>query len=219
MVRGKQVSYLFIAPTIAPAMASGKASSAADNGNKVEDRFENLLSLVLARSRGEVGNNEVENALSSIVAEQLPPSRAVATTSAAAPQINKDNIIPDCGNYDDDSEDEKQAAVANASKTEDTTTNNKYKAATIKEKNSPERQEALENIPLGKMGERMLITFGDGPIPDLEVLSAVLLGTRASLQRAILDARALRRYVSIIISLLFSLLSVLLFILSLISML
>ena len=61
-------------------------------------------------------------------------------------------------------------------------------------KKSRERDEALENIPLGKMGERMLITFGDGPRPDLEVISAALLGTRASLQRAILDARALRRY-------------------------
>ena len=56
-----------------------------------------------------------------------------------------------------------------------------------------QRTEALENIPLGRMGERMLITFGDGPCPDLEVISSVLLGTRASLQRAVLDARALRR--------------------------
>ena len=50
------------------------------------------------------------------------------------------------------------------------------------------------------MGERMLITFGDGPCPNLEVVSAALLGTRASLQRAILDARALRRYVVVEIS-------------------
>lgn len=39
----------------------------------------------------------------------------------------------------------------------------------------------------------MIITFGDGPIPELEVISAALLGARKSLQRAILDARALRR--------------------------
>ena len=39
----------------------------------------------------------------------------------------------------------------------------------------------------------MIITFGDGPVPALEVVSAALLGARKSLQRAILDARALRR--------------------------
>jgi hypothetical protein len=55
--------------------------------------------------------------------------------------------------------------------------------------------DSLESIPLGKMGSRMLITFGDGPHPRPEVISAALLGARSSLQRAILDARALHRQV------------------------
>ena len=56
-------------------------------------------------------------------------------------------------------------------------------------------EDSLENIPLGKMGSRMLTTFGDGPQPSPAVVSAALLGARSSLQRAVLDARALYRCV------------------------
>ena len=174
------------------------------NGSKqppssLDEQVEDLLSLVLARTRGEVGNDAVENVLSSIVSAHAPSSSLsggdggsnTANMVSRTTQLNKKKIIPDTDNYDDDSEDDAP--------------NQKKVAATIKQK-SPEisdccskkkssaRQDALENIPLGKMGGRMLITFGDGPCPDLEVISATLLGTRATLQRAILDARALRRY-------------------------
>jgi hypothetical protein len=173
----------------------------------VNDKLENILSLVLACSRGEVGNEAVENALSSIVADHAPaPSEADAETSIAPGSIIqptiKDNIIPDDGNYDDASvDDEKIAAVdvpteaATKATAPTSETPAKMTVKAIAKKNAAERREALEQIPLGKMGERMLITFGDGPCPNLEVVSAALLGTRASLQRAILDARALRRYV------------------------
>ena len=160
-----------------------------------------------------MGNEAVENALSSIVADHAPaPSEADAETSIAPgsiiqPTIKDNNIIPDDGNYDDESvDDEKIAAVdvpiptKATAPTAETSAETKMTVKAIAKKNAAERREALEQIPLGKMGERMLITFGDGPCPNLEVVSAALLGTRASLQRAILDARALRRYVVVEIS-------------------
>jgi hypothetical protein len=106
-------------------------------------------------------------------------------------------IIPDDGNYDDDDDEsrdnnKKQQAHNNKPTPHlDNATAAKLKKAA--KKTATERQKVLEQIPLGKMGERMLITFGDGPLPNYEVISAALLGTRLTLQRAILDARALRR--------------------------
>jgi len=177
-------------------MASRDAPPNTEEG--LDGQVENILSLVLARSRGEVGNEAVETALSSIVATHAPTSSSVGrcetdvATRGRTAQQNKDNIIPDDGNYDDDSEYDENAQEKATTKKYASVTNTSTKKVALKK--SRERDEALENIPLGKMGERMLITFGDGPCPDLEVISAALLGTRASLQRAILDARALRRY-------------------------
>lgn len=168
------------------------------NSSKADSKLDDLLSLVLARTRGEVGNDDVEQALSSIVAAHAPPPPGKASTPKSnpdsAPNQKTDTIIADEGNYDDSDEE----VDANASMDAKLPQLPSKKAATQqrstrKRKNCPKREEALEKIPLGKMGERMLITFGDGPLPDLEVISSTLLGTRASLQRAILDARALRR--------------------------
>jgi len=163
----------------------------------LDGQVEDLLSLVLARTRGEVGNDAVENALDDLVANHTSTSSGGAkdkTTGRTRKQLNKDIIIPDEDNYDDDSEDDtKKISATTSSNTKTKSTSKKV----ANKKNKRQREEALENIPLGKMGERMLITFGDGPCPNLEVISAALLGTRATLQRSILDARALRRYVYI----------------------
>ena len=179
-------------------MASRDAPPNTEEG--LDGQVETILSLVLARSRGEVGNEAVETALSSIVATHAPTSTSSSVgrcetdtaTRGRTAQQNKDNIIPDDGNYDDDSKYDYDAQEKATTKKSASVTNTSTKKVALKK--SRERDEALENIPLGKMGERMLITFGDGPRPDLEVISAALLGTRASLHRAILDARALRRY-------------------------
>lgn len=178
-------------------MASRDAPPNTEEG--LDGQVENILSLVLARSRGEVGNEAVETALSSIVATHAPTSSSVGrcetdhmATRGRTAQQNKDDIIPDDGNYDDDSEYDDDAQEKATTKKCASVTNTSTKKVALKK--SRERDEALENIPLGKMGERMLITFGDGPCPEEEVIEAALLGTRQSLQRAILDARALRRY-------------------------
>lgn len=172
-------------------------------GGSVDDKLDSILSLVLACSRGEVGNDAVENALSSIVADHAPSSSdsgaSVNHGCTTQPKI-KDTIIPDDDNYDDDSATDEKLAASDMPREAVTTKKISQKAAAaIKaaaKKNAAARREAIEQIPLGKMGERMLITFGDGPCPNVDVIAAALLGTRSSLQRAILDARALRRYVS-----------------------
>jgi hypothetical protein len=185
----------------------------------VDAKLDEILNLVMACSRGEVGNDAVESALSSIVSEHAPststapasvveppPMTTNTTSTSSAPpcmealeprSIHGDRpIIPDDGNYDDDDEDEsgdtKRARNKPTPHLDNATAAKRKKAA---RKTAAERQKALEQIPLGRMGERMLITFGDGPVPDFEVISAALQGTRTTLQRAILDARALRRWV------------------------
>ena len=60
-------------------------------------------------------------------------------------------------------------------------------------KNDEDYQDELEQIPLGKPGAQMMTTFGDGPKPAPEAVSAALLGCRRCLQVAIWDARGLRR--------------------------
>ena len=51
----------------------------------------------------------------------------------------------------------------------------------------------LEDIPLGRIGAKMMVTFGDNVDTDPQALTAALHGTRLCLQNAIKDARALRR--------------------------
>ena len=51
----------------------------------------------------------------------------------------------------------------------------------------------LEDIPLGRIGAKMMVTFGDNVHTNPNALRAALHGTRQCLQNAIKDARALRR--------------------------
>jgi hypothetical protein len=54
-------------------------------------------------------------------------------------------------------------------------------------------KDTLEQIPMGAQAAKMMTTFGDGPTPIPEALEAALLGTRKTLQVAIMDARKVRR--------------------------
>ena len=51
----------------------------------------------------------------------------------------------------------------------------------------------LEDIPLGRIGAKMMVTFGDNIHTNPNALTSALHGTRQCLQNAIKDARALRR--------------------------
>ena len=60
-----------------------------------DGKFDDLISLVMRRSRGEVGNDDIEDAINSIIGAPAAASRKVK---------RNDTIIPDEGNYDDDDE-------------------------------------------------------------------------------------------------------------------
>ena len=55
------------------------------SNDAAEKQFEDILSLVLARSRGEVENDDVEKALSSIVAAHAPSSVGLANGEGPDP--------------------------------------------------------------------------------------------------------------------------------------
>lgn len=159
--------------------------------NDVSNQLDSIVSLVLARSRGEVENDAVENALTSLVGSSAPPNNAAESeskaveTAVATSNPTQQAMIPDLDDYDDDGEDAPKPPA---------------KRPRGRPRKNPEipppdlrREGLIEQIPLGKMGERMLVTFGDGPKPLPEVIDAALMGARTCLQQAILDARALRR--------------------------
>jgi len=56
-----------------------------------------------------------------------------------------------------------------------------------------ETWDKLDSIPLGRIGARMMVTFGDNIDTVPEACATALMGTRQCLQSAIKDARALRR--------------------------
>ncbi|KAG7347352.1 hypothetical protein IV203_016057 [Nitzschia inconspicua] len=59
--------------------------------------------------------------------------------------------------------------------------------------NQEEYDDAIGQIPMGWEAAKMMTTFGDGPHPRPDALEAALLGTRKTLQMAIMDARKIRR--------------------------
>eukprot|EP00956_Cyclotella_meneghiniana_P008005 scaffold10670_cov60-Cyclotella_meneghiniana.AAC.4 len=184
-----------------------------NNNNTVESQFEDILSLVIARSRGEVGNDAVENALSSIVVvpKTSPNNGAAAEKTSRATTKglpNRHGVIQDTDNYDfdeDDNDNDDDCGGGTKPTASAQPPNIPQAAAAAAAAHAPSKSstttiipkqrydESIQDIPLGKMGSRMLITFGDGPQPRPEVVEAALLGARSSLQRAVLDARALYR--------------------------
>lgn len=60
-----------------------------------------------------------------------------------------------------------------------------------------EQWNKLDDIPLGRIGAKMMVTFGDNIETDPGACAAALAGTRQCIQNAIKDARALRRKMKI----------------------
>jgi len=144
----------------------------------VDEDIEHVFELMVSRSRGQVGTDDVENAVSNLLAK----------SSAAPKQTHK--IQQDTDDYDN-LEEEEPAVVKPAS-----IKNKNYEEATIESMRKEEQEvdDPLDNIPLGKAGGRMMVTFGDGQHPKPQAVEAALLGARKCLQMAIKDARALRRH-------------------------
>lgn len=163
----------------------GAAKESATGG--LDASVNDILSVVLARSRGEVSNDEVENALETLLAqskEALPPSAAKTRPT----QVEEDN-----DDYDNEMKHQKSDGVKDDTKVDEVDLNGKIATLESLKEDADSEVELFSDVPMGPEGKRMLETFGDGPHPKLETVKAALLGTRRCLQVAVKDARALRR--------------------------
>lgn len=143
----------------------------------MDDDIEHVFELMVSRSRGEVATDDVENAVSKLLAKSTPKKEQC-------------EIQQDTDDYDNL---EEEPSTKPAPKKKNTTASQE---ATIESMRKDEEEEVdpLDGIPLGKAGGRMMVTFGDGQHPKPEAVKAALLGARRCLQMAIKDARALRRH-------------------------
>lgn len=157
--------------------------TSAKNGKESLDfKIQQVFSLMVSASRGDVANDDVEDAVSKILA---------TGTTAPAKTAEESEIQQDTDDYDNIDEEEP------ANKRPKRTCTKKWAPATIesmREDDEEEESDPLDQIPLGKEGARMMVTFGDGQKPNPEAVSAALLGARTCLHVAIKDARALRRH-------------------------
>jgi hypothetical protein len=74
--------------------------------------------------------------------------------------------------------------------------NSSSKSETIhsdEDENEEDYEDIISQIPMGREAAKMMTAFGDGPQPNPQALEKALLGTRHSLQLAIMDARKVRR--------------------------
>ena len=166
--------------------------------DSIDDQMEKVLDLMTRRSRGEATNDQIEVAVTDVLAGIENNSTVAHEPSRSA---NPSSVQADTGNYDTDEE----ADVCNQS-----IDNRKFDGLDEKSEKDCDNdeinnsnqdleipvdfyQEEIALIPLGKQGAQMMTTFGDGPRPLPASVSAALQGTRKCLQVAVMDARALRR--------------------------
>ncbi len=149
------------------------------------------------RARGQASNEDVESAVSSILAKMggVPvakgtPTTTTTTSSTAQKSTSKASLQVDQGNYDEEDDDDEQEVKFSQR-------NHCRATRTLVLPKIPlhQYQELLEAIPMGRVGAQMMTAFGDGPQPNPEALKAALDGTRQALQFIVMDARALRRRV------------------------
>ena len=178
--------------------------------DEMGDRLQLVMELLEKRSKGEATNDEVETAVSSILSGMGGGIAGAASTTPsddsrkrnagtlAMPHPDESRIKEDMGNYD--SSDDENADKSQPPKKRIRNEPEEYYEEEDENdeeiddgRDDEEYQDTLSQIPLGKSGAQMMTTFGDGPKPVPESVSAALLGTRNCLQVAIWDARGLRR--------------------------
>ena len=188
--------------------------------DEVQDKLDSLINLMSSRSQGAADNDAIERAVSSLLSNVPNVTAPTAITASNASNGSNHNniIVADQADYDDDDDDEEESAVSkketNIKQSTTTTANSDGEPIWTGEKatiESLQKQEQelkvmeeknqlkipdwknLEDVPLGRTGARIMITFGDGPVPNHDACTTALLATRQCLQTAIKDARALRR--------------------------
>jgi hypothetical protein len=138
----------------------------------MDEQMQQVLQLMEARSRGEILNDAVEKAVQSMLGKEISA-------------VNQDT---------DDYDDVQELEMAKSALQSGTTPILK---ATLEDMvgddDDDDSSTALDLIPLGHAGSKMMITFGDGPHPHPSAVQAALLSCRRCLQMTIKDARAIRR--------------------------
>ena len=179
--------------------------------DSLQDQLDALISLVSNCSSGNADDDAVEQAVNSLLTN-VPPIQSISRPDSK-PAADNQTIVEDEDDYDDadtnEIRDTSASAAAAGSASSKMKSRGTAEPATLK---SLEEQEArqkekhesehftiseawknLEDIPLGRTGAKIMITFGDGPEPIPTACATALLATRQCLQTAIKDARALRR--------------------------
>ena len=145
------------APTVTTIMPGGGTPPA--GAGDVQRQFEDILALVLARSRGEAEDADVERALSAVVPTAASPGGAAdvdaaAATPPAARRPAGGGIVPDVGEYDDGDGGGVDRDVAAGGPSRGIAAA-KGRATARKPardtQHDPARAKLLDEIPLGKM--------------------------------------------------------------------
>ena len=165
-----------------------------DSGGGFENQIDSLLQLVTARARGEVGNEEVEGAISQLL--QQPPTGTTATTAnnlapaTASARVSEKAVIEDDDDYDDPGDDashpkpsagggsrgtKRRRSGSSSSGNDDDNNGGGGDDGSENEIDQSKQWDELDAIPLGRQGAKMMVTFGDGRNPRPKTVEAALL--------------------------------------------
>lgn len=166
---------------------------------KFNERIEEFVSLVMARSNGKVDNDEIESALTELVQNFTPakakPFHTVQMSKeddkletddfdydADEGEIRKDSYsstknISNCSNNDEMKWSEQETTIASLQKQNSDLDARRRKIIGNEDLylNMMQDWECLDDIPLGREGARMMVTFGDGRNPKPRTVAAVLM--------------------------------------------
>ena len=184
-----------------------------------QQKVDDLLKVINARSVGISNDEDVEQLLQTNF--KLTTNTTTSNKNNDKSDNHESTIVEDDENYDSIDEEEKEqdnetkCLVNNKNKKSSQQGQPKWTGGmapipSLQQQEQEQEQEqqsngnkklfdkseqwnALEGIPLGKTGARMMVTFGDGPNPLPTTVQEALLAVRNCLQNAIKDARALRR--------------------------
>jgi hypothetical protein len=193
--------------------------------NNLQDKLDNLIRLVSTRSEGITNDDALEQAISSLLSNaSIPATSTSSNTKNNASNPDQKKIVEDEDDYDNIDATDTNIVTGSSptmmdQKLQAATDDGASKPAWTGEQATIEslnQQEAnmqlqkdkmhftiskawknLEDIPLGRTGAKIMITFGDGPEPTPTACATALLATRQCLQTAIKDSRALRRQTKI----------------------
>jgi hypothetical protein len=163
------------------------------NEQEFQNHLSNLIDLVTDRSQGKLDEERVEAAVSHLLdkaAAETKPSSKDASVHVHVPDGGDDQIIPDEDDYDDNLDVKesskpqpkpkpqtrsKSSVLEWAGPLDNLESLQSKPPSRVKRYTQFKHWEVLNNIPLGRMGAKMMVTFGDGSHPDPDACEAALM--------------------------------------------